>query len=74
LIVNKTSHSQKLKIEGVNEAVAIERDPRRQSVFPWFELQGHTVDAKPLTTRPRSIRKHVAKMGFTLLADNLGAS
>lgn len=61
-------------MEGVKEAVARDGDPWRQSVFSWFELQGHTVDAVPLTARPRSVRKHVAKMGFTLLADNLGAS
>lgn len=35
-------------------------------MFAWFELEGHTVDAKPLTSRPRSIRKHVAKVSFAL--------
>lgn len=53
-------------MEGVKEAVARDGDPWRQSGFSWFELQGHTVDAVPLTDRPGSVRKHVAKMGFTL--------
>lgn len=63
-----------LKIEGVSEGVTRERDSWRASGLPWFELQGHTVDAKPLTSRPRSIRKHMAEVSFTLLADNLCAS
>lgn len=46
----------------------------RKSVFPWFELQCHAVDTKPLTSRPRPIRKHMAEVSFTLLADNLCAN
>lgn len=63
-----------MKTEFGNERVARERDSWRWSVFPWFELECHTVDAKPLTCRPRSIRKHMAKVSFALLADNLRAS
>ena len=43
-------------------------------MFAWFELECHTVDAKPLTSRPRSIRKHMAKVSFALFADDLCAS
>lgn len=63
-----------MKIEDIREGVARERDSCRESGLTWFELQGHTVDAKPLTSRPRSIRKHMAEVSFTLLADNLCAS
>lgn len=62
------------EIEGVSEGVAREGDSWRESRLSWFELQCHTVDAKPLTSRPRSIRKHMAEMSFTLFADNLCAN
>lgn len=55
-----------MKTEFGNERVARERDSWRWSVFPWFELECHTVDAKPLTCRPRSIRKHMAQVSFAL--------
>lgn len=38
----------------------------RWSVLAWFELQGHTVDAKPLASGLRSITKHMAEVSFTL--------
>lgn len=35
-------------------------------MIAWFELQGHTVDAKPLAGGLGSIRKHMAEVSFTL--------
>lgn len=35
-------------------------------MLAWFELQGHTVDAKPLAGGLGSIRKHMAEVSFTL--------
>lgn len=47
---------------------------RKWSVLAWFELQGHTVDAKPLASGLGSIRKHMAEVSFTLQGKDAAVS
>lgn len=54
-----------MKIKDIRGRVA-KQGLLKMSVFAWLELEGHTVDAKPLSCGCRSIRKHMAKMSFTL--------